>query len=820
MGNVCFTFLGTPEVRHDNQVLLFSTRKELALLLYLAADSRVHSRKTLSEFFWPERDAQHGRAALRITLLHLRHLLGEGTGGDHAPHLLITRDTLGLDFASAVELDLHTLHEAWTLVHASTQTALTMPEDAQRSLLARLQQATSRVRGSFLEGFSLRDAPPFDDWLRSQREYWHLHINEVFDRLSQWQFEAGELEAAIATVNRWLAFAPLQEDAYRRLMRLHFASGDRSAALRAYDICRTLLATDMQTEPTPETVALASRIRAVAPPRRKEARPPEETLSPAALLNSPLLGRTAELSTLIRVYHTVQYGQTQIVFLEGEVGIGKTRLATEFLAWAETEGADVLQGQAFESGGHLPYQPVIEALRARIERENAPDDLFSDLWLMELARLLPELRDRYPDLQVPAEDKLVARNRLFEAVARLGQALAQRAPLVLFIDDVQWADATSLDVLHYLARRFAESKTPALLLLTLRMEERDVRPVLAGWRTGMERAAPLLHLPLGPLTAEDVLHLLEALGGKDGKRAANLERFGQWLFAETEGHPFYLMETLKVLLERGVLASRPHADRGWSIDFTAALEHEEVVRGFFPPSVREVIVARLDSLTPNAFALLVAGAVLGQGITFEQLCRVAGLEEQDGLPALDEALRSHLLHELERERGPLTAGRYVFAHAMIRAVVYAEAGEARRSIFHRRALEVLQAAGAPAAILAYHALTGGLAEPAFRFSVAAGDEAMRVGAVRDAITFYEQARHLLAEGSHGLDLETMLPGPQIEHLYIRLGRAYELNFEWEQARATYTMLLVYAQKAHEPAMERTAQSGLANLDVQQPELYS
>ncbi len=815
MGDLCLTLLGPPEVRHDDQVLLFSTRKELALLIYLAVEGRVHLRKTLSELFWPEGDARHGRAALRIALLHLRHMLSEGTGVDPVPHLLITHDTLGLDLTCALELDLHPLHEAWTLARASSGTALTMPEDTRRTLLAQLQRAASLPRGEFLEGFSLRDAPAFDDWVRFQREYWHLHTSEIFERLSQIQFEAGELEAAIETVSRWLVLDPLHEDAYRRLMRLHFAAGDRVAALQAYDTCRALLATGMQTEPTLETMALANRMRAVAPPRRKEA--PTPALSPATFLDSPLLGRTTELSTLIKVYHTAQRGQTQVVFLEGEVGIGKTRLATEFLAWAEVEGADVLQGQAFETGGQLPYRPVIEALRPRIERENAPDDLLSDTWLAELARLLPELWDRYPDLPAPVGDKSVARNRLFEAVARLGQALAARTPLVVFIDDVQWADAASLDVLHYLARRFAESQTPAFLLLTLRMGEREMPPGLAEWRTGMERAVPLTRLPLGPLAMEDIVRLLQALGratGKDGRRAAGLERFGQWLFAETEGQPFYLMETLKVLLERGVLASHQNEDGGWIIDFTVAMEHETVVRGFFPPSVREVICARLYRLTPNAFALLVAGTVLGQGITFERLCQVADLAERDGLPALDEVLHSGLLLESERQGGPVTEGRYVFAHAKIRAVVYAEAGEARRSIFHRRALEALQAAAAPAAELAYHALAAGLAEPAFHWSLAAGDEAMRVVAVRDAISFYEQAQHLMAERLHGLDLGAILPAPEIEHLYTHLGRAYELNAEWEKAREVYTLMLAYAQDACQSVMESTAFNRLAILATQ------
>src|SRR5260221_2843700 len=437
MGDLYLTLLGTPEVCHGDQVLQFSTRKELALLIYLAVVGRVHLRKNLSEQFWPEGDARHGRAALRISLLHLRHMLGEGTDVFPVPHLLIQRDTLALDLTSAIELDLHILLEACTSARASTGTTLTMPEVARRRLLAQLQRATGLPRGEFVEGFSLGDAPAFDDWVRFQREYWHLRTSEVFDCLSQMQFEAGALEAAIETVNRWLVLSPLHEDACRRLMRLHFAAGDRAAALHAYDTCRARLSTGMQTEPTPETVALASRMRAVAPPRRKEAPTPALALSPATFLEGPLLGRTTELSTLIKVYHTAQRGQPQVVLLEGEVGIGKTRLATEFLAWAEMEGADVLQGQALATGGQLPYRPVIEALRPRIERENAPDDLLSDLWLAELARLLPELGDRYPDLPDPVGDKSVARNRLFEAVARLGQALAARTMLVLFIDDVQ-----------------------------------------------------------------------------------------------------------------------------------------------------------------------------------------------------------------------------------------------------------------------------------------------------------------------------------------------------------------------------------------------
>ena len=120
----------------------------------------------------------------------------------------------------------------------------------------------------------------------------------------------------------------------------------------------------------------------------------------------------------------------------------------------------MLRGRAFEAGGRLPYQPLVDALRPRVERENAPADLLADVWLAELSRLLPELRERYPDLPPLAADETTARTRLYEAAVRLVQVLAERNPIVLFVDDVQWADAASLDVLQYAAHRFVESHTP------------------------------------------------------------------------------------------------------------------------------------------------------------------------------------------------------------------------------------------------------------------------------------------------------------------------------------------------------------------------
>ena len=160
----------------------------------------------------------------------------------------------------------------------------------------------------------------------------------------------------------------------------------------------------------------------------------------------------------------------------------------------------MLQGRAFEAGGRLPYQPLVEALRGRLAREHTPAELLTAPWLAELSRLLPELRERSPNLPFPASDEATARTRLFESIVRLGQALAKRALLVAFIDDVQWADASSLDLLHYICRSFAESKIPILLIFSLRSEALAIMPELVDWLSGLGCDLPVTRLALDPLS--------------------------------------------------------------------------------------------------------------------------------------------------------------------------------------------------------------------------------------------------------------------------------------------------------------------------------
>src|SRR5260221_10767438 len=227
-----------------------------------------------------------------------------------------------------------------------------------------------------------------------------------------------------------------------------------------------------------------------------------------------------------------------------------------------------------------------------------------------------------------------------------------------------------------------------------------------------------------------------------------------------------------------------------------ALVQEQSQRELLPPSVRTMIQARLAKLSPAARRLVLASAVLCTQASAKLLWQVAELGVQAGVEALEEAVASGMLRE-EQAGGPGTGrpGGYHFAHELIREVVYTELGEARRQGLHQRALALLQAEGAPASELAYHALASGETGAAARYSVQAGDEALAVFAVEDAIRHYAQARSLLQEHK---PWQAILEASEIEHLYVSLGRAYAFQHAWQEAQQSYEELLAYAQQQQLP----------------------
>jgi DNA-binding SARP family transcriptional activator len=801
MTHLRIKLLGKPEIIHDGRSVSFRTRKALALLIYLVVEGGTHSRASLATLFWPESDPGAGRATLRSTLRYLRTPLEHEADRDTIPHLNVARDALGFNFDSDYELDLERVEAAAA---------------AQSDGRQLLQQAVDAYRGYFLQGFSLPDAPDFDDWAGFQREHWHLRLSEVFARLSQMQAQAGETSAAMETTRRWVAFEPLKEAAYRRLMRLQLAAGDRPGALQTYQTCRKTLAEELSIEPAPETKALAERVEDAQlqdEPDAQKARLDAESAdlaSSSTLLQAkspfPFVGRRRQHTRLMEAYYGCRSERAQVAIVEGEAGIGKTRLAQEFLGWASAQGAEILRGRGFETGGRLPYQPLVEALRPLT---SGLPDLLSPTWLGELTRILPDLDELVAGLPSPTSDENLGRSRLFEAVARFGIELAANDPAVLFVDDLQWVDTGTPDPLTYVARRWSEQEAQILLLGAIRAEalhRAAVSEPLLEWLRGLEREPGTIRLELEALTQGEMAQFVERAIHPQENRA-QAEAFSQWLFRETRGQPFYLTETIKALLEEEILVFRPAVSGrsmiGFSPRVAESVSWDEVdpLQDFVPPGVRDVVRDRLARLSSSAFDLLVAGAILGQAFDFQGLCRIADLPRSKALTVLDGLLGTRLLAEAKQEERP-----YTFAHDKIRDVVYTEAGDARRRVFHERALAYLEEKGAPAAQLAHHAYGGGAYGTAFRHSLQAGDEAMDVFAVRDAVFHFERARRTLIE--HPQISEEIDPARR-RHMYERLGRAHELVNDWDAAQAVYEEMLADAREAEWPEMEVAALNRLA-----------
>jgi DNA-binding SARP family transcriptional activator len=702
-----FALLGQPEVSLGGHSVSFSSsRKALALLIYMAVEGGSHTRKKLAELFWPESDAPHGRATLRITLYEIRQLLHDFEQVTCPPYLLIDRAALELNLANSVSVDVWHLFSIWQRLQALSQTRAQSREETRQEQLELLTRATRLYRGAFLDGFSLRDTPAFDDWVRFQRDLWQLRIHQVFRQLISLSEEAGYLFQALETATRWLAVDPLHEETYQFLMRLYVSNGDRTAALQTYEACCTMLANEMQTEPLPETVALREHILSALPSSKREVQQGDVRKAGLDLTHGPLCGRSKEFQRLIRQYVTVCTRQVQVVLVEGEAGSGKTRLALDFLHWAEAQGAQILHGQAFEGSRRLAYQPLIEALRAKIEQENASPLPLSSVWIAELSRLLPELREKGLELSAASRDESLVRIQIFEAVARFLLGIEQRAPLVLLLEDLHWADHSLLGGLHYLMKRLTKNPARILLLLSTRTDGLKNSSTLREWWATMERIAPgATRISLAPLTREHILDFLRACIDTDSfeatrsdqpslppdtETADQLRLLAQWLTTQSSGNPFYLIESIQELIRRGLLAQRCDEQERLALACTGPVEQFPTT-DFLPRRIQMLIKTQLERLSPTALSFALAVAIGGPRRSFEQHCSIADISETEGLEALDELLESGTLREYTGQEDTEKRKFYQFVHEKTRAVVCLEAGETRCRVYRSRAGLVAEA---------------------------------------------------------------------------------------------------------------------------------
>ncbi len=578
----------------------------------------------------------------------------------------------------------------------------------------------------------------YDDWIGPARERLARRCEEAVAALVGLLEEQREYASAIAHVRHWLQHDPLDEEAYRWLMRLLALAGDRVAALQAYRQCNDALRRELAAEPSAETVRTYERIRGAepgppAPSGRREG-------TPAA---SSLVGRQAEWSRLREAWERAILGRACFALVTGDAGIGKSRLAEELLTWAQRQGVATARTRSYAAEGRLSLAPVSEWLRSDALSPHLAR--LEDVWRVEVARILPELLAARPDLPRPAPmTEFGDRLRFFEGLARA--ALAAPPPLLLLIDDLQWCDRETLEWLHFLSRFDPEARL--LVLGTARSEELDAAHPLPALLRHLRSASQLAEIALEPLDAAETAELAAQVGNRvfDADAATRLYR-------ETEGNPLFVVETVRA--ESG-------GDPPPGVP-------EQGVPGL-PPRAHAVIAGRLAQLSDHARETAAAAAVIGRAFDLEVLVRLVG-DEDVVARALDELWRKRIV----REQGP---NAYDFTHDKLRDVAYGETSAPQRRLLHRRVAEALVAAHEKdldpvSAQIAAHYESAGLFEQAIPHYSRAAVVAQGVYAHDEAIALVGRGLSLLRK----LPASARRDGWELE-LQLVLAPSYRVTMGW------------------------------------------
>jgi len=696
------TLLGSFQARHlvSGRALRLPRKKNRALLAYLAMPpGRQHSRAALTALLWGDLDPEGAHRSFRQALFMLKTTLVRA----RVRALRTEDDGVRLDPA-LVKADVATFEG---LVARRTPGALA--------------EAMRLYSGDFLAGLDVAEAP-FEEWLVGERERLRALAVRALETLLAHHIKIGRHDEALDWALRLLALDPLQESVHRTVMRLHAARGRFGLALRQYQQCVDYLQRELGSDPSPATRELYRDLLRRPSPEQ----PPTEALHPqpssgtrrvrrrASSRGTPLVARGAELSTLREALSNACRGHAQFVAVLGEAGIGKTRLIAELTAVAQRRGARVLWGPSHESARAIAFGPWIDAVRnAGVLGERGIQKDLPTVWKAELSRLFPELGEP-PRVSGPASGFA----RLFEALARLLEALASRHPVMLVLEDLHWADETSVRLLASLARRLRRGRL--LVLTSARSEDIEPEGALHGILDELEEACLLRSVTLGPLDQADTEKLVQTL--VEGKRhdldAAALSRR---VWALSHGNPFVVVEAVRARLDHS------------SVDIEEDLP--------LPDRVREAIERRLRRLSHPAGQAAAIAATVGQPCPFGVLWRASGLADLEAAAAVEELVRRRVLES--------TDGGFQFTHDRIREVAYARLDAIRRRLLHGRvaiALEEEHAAQleSKSAVLAHHALAGELWAKAVAFCRRAARVAEHRGARTQAARFLDAALAALA----------------------------------------------------------------------------
>ena len=676
-------------------------RRAWGLLAWLALHPGPHARGELAARFWPDVLDRSARASLRSAVWALRRDLGD----DGGRHVVASRDQVELD------------GDVWVDARAF------------EALLAEgeLQRAIELCGGELLPGFD-------DEWaLRARDEHREREI-DALERLA----EESEPKQAIAYARRQVALDPMGEEVHRRLMQRLADAGDRPAALAAYERLRDRLRRELALVPSAPTRELADALRAEPSAVSRQPSEPRVAAVPGGPRLLPLVGRDAELQQVLGAWEAARAGSGGAVSLQGEPGIGKSRLAAEAIARARARGARTAACAALDLGGAPPLGLWAE-LAGELARD-VPPPPDEAAWPDDLARLAPELTARFhrAGQNRPAAPPELERARLFEAATALVEWAARDRPLLLLMEDVHLADAPSLELAAYVGRRL--SRLPVLLVLTRRPLPRNAGSD-ALEHALRARGVLVAELTLEPLGDDAVGALAREVGVIDH---ADVEQ----VVAGADGNALLAVEQARALA------------RG---------EREP------PASLRGAV--RASMATAGAEARRVAELVAVAGRELEA-AEIAALPVKQPHAAATEALQTGLLTSADGQLG--------YRHALLREAVYADLPGPHRTHLHAEMAEVLgpdPTGSRRAAEVARHLRLSGRDGEAVQQLALAGDHARAVGAIDEAAAFFAEAVELR---------------PDDPDLLLELGEAEAWRGRREASEAAFERAEALLERAGDP----------------------
>lgn len=739
----------------------FHQPRRQALLAYLLLHRGTPQlRSSIAFLFWPDSTDQQARTNLRRLLYSVRRALPQAN-----QYLALTTETIQWRNESPFQLDvaqfearLEQAAEAHDPVHQ---------QDA-------LQAAIRAYTGDLLPGFH-------DEWILAERERLRSRYTLTLRQLATLHEGRREYVAAIDVARRLLEVDTMQETSYRLLMKLQLLNNDRAAALAVYHRCTTMLADELGVDPSPLTEELYMRVL------RLEAEEHDTRPASPPVVSLPLVGREKEWGLLSKAWRAVQRDRASLFLIQGEAGIGKTRLAQELLQTARRQGTAVRQTRAYAARGAGPYSPLVDLLQS-----GGPQSMLSNLdreWLAELVRLYPELRSGRDDIPAPTPmAEAWQRQRFHEALARA--ILAAGQPLLILFDDMQWCDVETLAWLRFL---FAYQPRGKLLILgTVRDDEIDLEHPLNRLRYDLEQEGRCHVVNLKPLEYDDAASLITEVVGSALSQAQCTQ-----LFARSEGNPLFVVEWLRA----GNAVERQTMQEEETLEQEGDATATPLVEGPPPPRVQAVIQWRLAQLPPPARALATTAATIGRRFNHEILASVSELNERDLIHYLDELWRRRIIRED-------ADGTYDFSHDLLREVAYGETSPMRKRYLHRRIAEALCGAcvadcGPVASRVAYHFEQAGDFGQARTYFGEAGQHAASQYANEDAARYFGRAIELTNQEDGS--------GHNLAPLYTRRGRALELDGRFLAAMENYREMESVARGLDDASMLLTSKTAQATL---------